>query len=380
MTLIIILISTFFLIEISIFIFLKKYESLKWIVFNKKINFNKEKFEKFKKNSYDFKLGWDYKLNSIKKKFITKKGYRKSDYSQRKPNMIAFGDSYTYCREIEYNKTWCEKISKSKNIFVANFGVGNYGLDQAFLKFKKFKSHNKSKFVIFGFVPETICRVQSSWKNYIEFGNVHGFKPSLKLKKNKLEFTKNPLTKNVSFSKLPNLIKKLNKTDRFYKEKFLKYNFSFPFLVSFLKNFCFNLEMFKLIMMSKVKKQSSLENKIFPLVMKYNIKLSHKLYEDNYSQKIMKQLLENINNEAKKKKLKCYFVLIPQLFDLKLVTRLKYQNFYKKINNLNIVDLTKIFLKKSRSKKCYINDKYGGHLNEYGTHLVAKQIIKAIYK
>ena len=43
-------------------------------------------------------------------------------------------------------------------------------------------------------MPETICRIQSSWKNYLEFGNLHGFKPSVYLDKN-LKFKKNFLKK-----------------------------------------------------------------------------------------------------------------------------------------------------------------------------------------
>ncbi len=380
MTLVFILIITFIIIELCIFLIIKKNASLKWIVFNKKIKFERKKFRSFIKNSYDFKLGWDYKFKSKKKKFITKKGFRKSDYSNRNLNTIAFGDSYTYCRELEYNKTWCEIISKKKNIFVANYGVGNYGLDQAFLKFSKLKTNNKNKIVIFGFVPETICRIQSSWKNYIEFGNVHGFKPCVKLENNNLKFNQNPLSKNDGFANLNKIIDKINKTDRFYKEKFLKYNFSFPYLFSFIKNLSFNFEIFTTILFSKMIKGSSLENKVFPIVMKHNIKFSHNLYNDKVSQEIMKKLFTKIRNKAKKKNLKCYFVIIPQLFDLKLSTRKKYQTFYERNKNFNVIDLTKIFLKENSLKNCYTNDKYGGHLNKFGTSIVAKEIIKIIYK
>ena len=44
-------------------------------------------------------------------------------------------------------------ISRSLNIFVSNYGVGNYGLDQAYLKFLKTKISKKTKIVMFGFVP-----------------------------------------------------------------------------------------------------------------------------------------------------------------------------------------------------------------------------------
>ena len=113
--------------------------------------------------------------------------------------------------------------------------MGNYGLDQSFFKVQKNKKKRENKIVIFGFVPETICRIQSSWKNYLEFGNLHGFKPSVYLDKN-LKFKKNFL-KNHKFSDLKKVIKKINQYERFYREKYLKYNFSFPIYCHFVKIF-----------------------------------------------------------------------------------------------------------------------------------------------
>ena len=70
---------------------------------------------------------------------------------------------------------------------VHNYGVGNYGLDQSFLKYLKLKKKVKGKIVIFNFVPETIARINSYWKHYREFGNVMAFKPIYILQKNTLK-------------------------------------------------------------------------------------------------------------------------------------------------------------------------------------------------
>ncbi|MDC0859200.1 hypothetical protein OAP45_00005, partial [Candidatus Pelagibacter sp.] len=166
---------------------MKKHNSIKWLILNKSIKLNLKRFINFKKNIYDEKLGWSYKY-SKKNNLITKLGYRKSNYSKRKNHVLAFGDSYTFCREVKNHQTWEEIISKKKKTFVANYGVGNYGLDQAFLKFNFTKKKKENKIVIFGFVPETICRIQSSWKNFLEFGNINGFKPFTELKNNNLKF------------------------------------------------------------------------------------------------------------------------------------------------------------------------------------------------
>ena len=59
-----------------------------------------------------------------------------------------------------------------------NFGVGNYGLDQAFLRLKKqIKKDDKSKIILLGVCPETIRRNLSLWKHFFEFGNIFNFKP-----------------------------------------------------------------------------------------------------------------------------------------------------------------------------------------------------------
>jgi len=375
---ILIIIVIYLSIEIFIFLFLKKYSSVKWLILNQKIKFDKNKFNNFKKNIYNEKLGWDYKYQKKNKNLITKKGFRKSNYSHKKNSILAFGDSYTYCRQVKDNQTWEEMISKKKNTFIANYGVGNYGLDQAFLKFNLTRKRRETKVILFGFVPETICRIQSSWKNYLEFGNLHGFKPSVELIDNKLKFKKNFLRKNISFLQLSKLVEKIKDNDRFYKDKFLKYSFSFPYFFSFTKNFYFNLIIFKKILLSNKKVITLIEEDMFPTIMENNIKFSHNLYVEEYSKRLMNKLIMYIFKKTKKKKLKCYFIVFPQLFDLKLKTRKNYQNFFKTFNNNNIIDLTSVFLKQKNIKKLFINDKYGGHLSKKGNQLVAKELLKKV--
>ena len=301
---ILILIINYLIFEIYIYLFLKKYKQIKWLIFNQTINFDYEKFKNFKKNVYDERLGWDFRYSKKNKNFISHKGFRRSSYANRTCKILAFGDSYTFGKQVKNDQTWEEIISKEKDTFVANYGVGNYGLDQAFLKFNKIKKHKNNKAVIFGFVPETICRVQSSWKNFLEFGNIHGFKPCVKLTNRKLKFHKNFLKRNIPYSQVLNLVNKIKNKDRFYKEKFLKYNFSFPYFFSFTKNLFFNLEIFTKIIFNNTKNISSIEEKIFPIIMKYNIKLSHLLYNEDYSRKLMHELITHIFCELKKKKIR----------------------------------------------------------------------------
>lgn len=377
-------------LELIIFYIIKKYNELNWILTKKKLidYFNLEKFNKFKKNTYNFFLGWDLKPNfksydqsdNNKISFsINKKGFRDSNFNNKKNKIITFGDSYTFCRQVKNNDTWQEFISKNNNIFVSNFGVGNFGLDQAYLKYKLYEKKNNAKYVIFGFVPETICRIQSSWKHYLEFGNLHGFKPYCSLKKNKILINKNILKKNTAFKNLETTLNKTKHLDRFYKEKFLKHLFRFPYTISFLKNLNFNVRLFYKIISNSLINTKNLNEKVFPIIMENNIKISHSLYNESYSKSLLEKLMFKINTDVIKKNKKCLFVVFPQLFDLRLNSRKNYQIFFNDLSNrLNIVDLTKNFSNKKDYTDYFINDKYGGHLNSKGNKYVANIIKRKI--
>ena len=100
-----------------------------------------------------------------------------------------------------------------------------------------------------GVVPETICRRQSQWKHYLEFGNIHGFKPKFTLVNEKIKLISNPLMKKSKIDNLAKIIKEISRTDRFYEEKFKKNIFKFPYVFSFCKNLSFNLKVFSLIIL-----------------------------------------------------------------------------------------------------------------------------------
>jgi len=385
---------TYVTFELLIYIYIKILsKKSKWIILNQDLisKFNKEKFNEFKKKNYNYDLGWDKKpnyknfdLNGYNKIFysIDKKGFRSSKFKNLENLVATFGDSYAFCRQVKNTDSWQEISSKKIKKFISNYGVGNFGLDQAFLKFKKTKIHKSTKIVIFGFVPETICRIQSCWKYYLEFGNLHGFKPFLKLKKKKLFFHKNLIKKKINFNHLKVIIKKTEKIDRFYKYKYLKYMFKYSYIYSFFKNFSYNISFFYIYAKYFLKKNSeknNFQNEIFSLVMKKNIQMSHELYKENYSKTILIQLFQRINNCLKKENKKCYFIIFPQLYDLKIKSRKFYQEFYIKMNTTyNIIDLTDNFLQNDNYKKFYTNDKYGGHLNYKGNVFVSRVICEKL--
>ena len=132
-----------------------------------------------KPNTNNIETYYQKKKRIVTKYSIGKNGERKNDVF-KKSNFSSYGDSLCFGRFVDDKNTWQYYLSKKIKNNVKNFGVGNYGLDQAFLKFKKNKEKklDKSKNIIFLFGPEIIRRNVSLWKHFYEFGNIFNTKPA----------------------------------------------------------------------------------------------------------------------------------------------------------------------------------------------------------
>ena len=149
-----------------------------------------------------------------------KNGSRLTGNNFKKNNIAFFGDSYAFCSCSQDNQTiqhFLELKTKSK---ILNYGVGNYGLDQVFLKIKK-KNIKNVKHIIIVFVPETISRIHSYWKHFLEFGNILAFKPKYEIENDKLKLY-NKHIKKLSKKNINRNIEILKKKDIFFEKKFKK--------------------------------------------------------------------------------------------------------------------------------------------------------------
>ena len=368
--------ETFLIVTIRI---LKK--DFKWLLNSEDEfpNFSKKRLNKFYKESYDPIIGWDRKKNKTgfelgeKKTFfqISKKGYRgRSKY--KKTLISVFGDSFAFCRYVNDNETWESYLENKLKFNIHNYGVGNFGLDQSFLKFLKYKKNIKSKIIIFNVVPETIARINSYWKHYREFGNIFGFKPIYKLKKNKLILKKILLKKNFTEKQIYRIIPEIKKSDTFYKSKFLKYKFTFPYSFVFLKNLKYFSNIIGNLLIAKITNDKNYLNNAISVVLKENIKDSHRMYNNPYYFEKLKKMIFHLNNDLKKKKIHMILVISPQLLDL---TEGNYDNvsrFYKQIGKkIFCLDLYNK-IKDKKFKKYYFKDIYGGHFNKLGNKFISK--------
>jgi hypothetical protein len=125
--------------------------------------------------SLDDTLGW-----SIRPSTVTAEGQYRSnsqglradrDYSMTpsgpKLRLAAFGDSFTHGDEVRAPDTWEEQINQSDPRYeVLNFGVGGYGLDQAYLRYRRDGVKFKPDIVLVGFMSENINRVVNVFRPF----------------------------------------------------------------------------------------------------------------------------------------------------------------------------------------------------------------------
>lgn len=226
-----------------------------WFIISKdkKPFFEKQVLEKVLSKSHDPLLGWDRKPNSsgtevyenaTVKWSINGNGARNNlEYNYKKSFISIFGDSFSFSREVNDDETWGYKLSLLTQSNVENFGVGNFGFDQALIKLtNKLETEEfRPKIVIIGVVPDTISRILSVWKHYYEYGNIFGFKPRYVLRNNKLELINNYINSKEKFLSINKYIDLIKEHDFFYKHKFLKEIIKFPYTIYFLKNFKRNM-------------------------------------------------------------------------------------------------------------------------------------------
>ncbi len=354
-------------------------------------SFDTQALNKFINNSFDPNLGWTRKANSIgvengQKGPITFRidgnGSRSITTVPTPAVIAAFGDSYAFCRQVEDEETWEAQLAASQGIGVLNYGVGNYGVDQALLRYESTELPDSVRVVVMNFVPETICRIQSYWKHYLEFGNTFAFKPRFCIDVNgKLTLTKNAINGFDDFLNIETKLNHIRNFDGFYYKKFRRYQFRFPYVLSLARS---PIDQLKLIvsisvrsLMSSIGKSSNkIENMPFTIVMKRNLKDAYREYKNIQARELLTAILLRFKEKALQRGHYPLVVVTPQLLDLKLIKGdvVPYGEYYSAVSkHIAVMDLTKDFYSVDY-ENLYVNDQYGGHLSPSGNQFVANKI------
>ena len=354
------------------------------------------KLKKFFYSTYNFELGWEPAAKSMKKEYLKNKEIgnikfdehrRRYDPNQklRKSDYVIFGDSYALSRQVNECETIAHLLGKISNQFFPNYGVGNYGLDQAYLRYLKYKHLLKDKHIIFIVVPETIVRINTRWRHFHETGNIFGFKPKFSInEKNKLFIEENPIKKFADYETIFNdfINRKSNLiNDLIYKYRFKQEAINLENLIKFKfdtisKLFEYLEWIFKRNYLNKIGDEEGLT-----IRMKSNAAFTNKCYLIKNTQILFEKLVLEMKKETNNN---MSIFVIPQLSDLKK-NNLKRKNFFNRLttqNSIKIFDATNFLIKEMGSfdntELLYVEKGYGGHLTKEGNLLIAKWIKELI--
>ena len=173
-------------------------------------------------------LGWSIKPNGFWQDLYrsNSKGLRGDrEYPVIPPNnsirISSFGDSYTHCDDVKNEESWQEQLHNADHrLEVLNFGVGGYGLDQAFLRYREEGTLYGSHIILIGFMKENINRLVNVFRPFY-FPGIPLTKPRYFIRGNELILFHNPLsTLNDCSVLLHNpkaLLSKFGENDYYYK-------------------------------------------------------------------------------------------------------------------------------------------------------------------
>ncbi len=136
--------------------------------------------------------------------------------------LAAFGDSFTHGNDVADNDAWTAVLqSIDSTLEVLNFGVGGYGLDQAYLRYGEQGVGFNPKIVLIGFMSENINRHVSVFRPfYAPRSGKPLTKPHFELENGKLKLVENPMRNLADYRRLldkpASVLTKLGSTDYFY--------------------------------------------------------------------------------------------------------------------------------------------------------------------
>jgi hypothetical protein len=177
---------------------------------------------------FDPELGWSIRPNGTKEGKLYRvransAGFRASrEYSLEPPQGIvriaAFGNSYTHGAYVSNEETWEHLLEISRpGLEVLNFGVNAYGVDQAYLRYRRDGSRFKPKVVLIGLMIENILRSVSVYRpTLVHKTPLPSVKPRFHINAGSLELIPCPVgsaSELVSMIESNSLLKTLNETD-----------------------------------------------------------------------------------------------------------------------------------------------------------------------
>lgn len=374
-------------------------KSFQWLITaqDKLPGFSTDMLDRFLDHSFDPELGWARKPNTHAQESSgtaneTSKDYKKSAYiinyrggrlnpgHEHLPALIStYGDSFVFSRQVNDNETWQWFLSRTTQSNVLNFGVGNYGIDQAFLRLKREYEQNRTSILILGVVPETIVRILSVWKHYSEYGNFFAFKPRFELKDDKLTLIRNVIDCKDKFLKIHEYLHHLQHYDYFYANKFRKDILYFPYLVSLSRSAHRNVPLIAALLKKQLGtvlgETETSNNRPWEMVLENNFEIVRDLYKSPDTINLFLKILDDFATFGKQHGFHPVFLFMPYLHDILYIkdNDCYYADFVSQAQDIiHTIDLTQPLMSSGIINSIYSSDFYGGHLNKKGNEFVSE--------
>jgi hypothetical protein len=136
--------------------------------------------------------------------------------------VAAFGDSFVYGSEVRDDDAWTALLEAgSGRIEALNYGVGGFGLDQAFLRFQIEGMALRPDVVLIGFAPDDLRRIVNVYRRFISSHEWPLAKPRFVLRGDSLVTVPNPLPRHEDYRQLlqhPAAVRNLGKLDSWYSQ------------------------------------------------------------------------------------------------------------------------------------------------------------------
>ena len=293
--------------------------------------------DRFYEHGFDPELGWIRKPNSAKNDLgrypytIDARGSRSNPGHERLPLLVAtYGDSYTFCREVEDHETWPWYLAERLQANVLNFGVGNYGLDQALLRLEREYPENATPIVVMGVVPSTLARILSVWKHYNEFGNLFAFKPRFILDGGILQLVPNKIDTREKFFDLERYLPEIQRFDHFYESRFKREAFRSPYVVSCLVQWrtlaLIAAKTARRLTRGQPRLKAMLSTLIADHLDRGGVWQTAELYGEDEATELLERLVEEYVAQSRRLGFQPVLVLLPMREDLEYIAR--HGHFY----------------------------------------------------
>ncbi|HUL49847.1 MAG TPA: hypothetical protein VLT79_07545 [Gemmatimonadales bacterium] len=178
--------------------------------------------------AFDSILGWRYRSDHRDSINQTNGEALRSvrEYSQRPgPGVLrvaAFGNSFVYGNEVANETSWARQVELvAPRIEVLNYGVGGYGLDQAYLRFLREGMRYGPQVVLIGFSPDDLGRVVNVYRRFRSNREIPLVKPRYLLEPSgNLELVPAPFHDISDYDRYlanPALVRELGRYDQWYE-------------------------------------------------------------------------------------------------------------------------------------------------------------------